>query len=54
MKPVGFKRLNLLLCMLPDDEGWLQKHVGGIKKLYFLVYCTCVLWFKYNLIAPDE
>jgi hypothetical protein len=40
--------------MLPGDGGWQQEHVGGIKKLYFYVYCTCVLWFKYDLIAPDE
>ena len=33
--------LNISVCIIPDDGGGPSKHVGGIKKLYPYVYCTC-------------
>lgn len=33
--------LNTLLYIIPDDGGRPSKHVGGVKKLYPYVYCTC-------------
>jgi len=29
------------MAVLPDDDGWLLKQVGGIKNLCLHIFCMC-------------
>ena len=33
--------LNMLMCILPDDDWWLLKQVGGIKNLCLHIFRMC-------------
>jgi hypothetical protein len=43
----------MLMAVLPDDDGWLLKQIGGIKNLCLHIFCMCKqLVFKIR-IAVD-
>jgi len=41
----------MLVYILLVDGRWALKYVGGIRKLYLFMYCTCVqMLFERSLI----
>jgi hypothetical protein len=40
----------MLMCIPPDDDGWLLEQVGGIKNLCLHIFCMCKqLVFKFRI-----
>ena len=45
--------LNMLMCIVPDDDWWLLKQVGGIKNLCLHIFCMCK-WSVFNIRIAVE